>query len=160
MKKLSKLWANNFFRNFILIFIPLLILEISFRLISSLSLPFLTSIRILFGLIIISYTLGFISSKLPKLISKIFNTFVIFLATIYGIAELGFKNFIGVYASVSTSSQAGAVLSYIGDFIKSFKPIYYLLLIPFILLIIYNIFLDHKVVYDLQNYLKNLVILV
>ena len=125
MKKLKKLWANNLFRNFILIFLPLLILEVSFRLIANLEFFSYSGLRILLGLIIIAYPLSFLSSLMPKLISKIFNSIIIFIATIYGIAELGFKNFLGVYASVSTSSQAGAVLSYIGDFVKSFKGVYW-----------------------------------
>ncbi len=151
MKKLKKLWANNFFRNFILIFLPLLILEVSFRLIANLEFFSYSGLRILLGLIIIAYPLSFLSSLMPKIISKIFNSIIIFIATIYGIAELGFKNFLGVYASVSTSSQAGAVLSYIGDFIKSFKGVYYLLLIPFLLLLIYNLFLDSKVTISLPK---------
>ncbi len=154
MKTIKKLWSNNFFRSFTLIFLNLLFLEIGFRLTINLNIFNFSFLRILIGLLIMSFIFGYLSSILPKTLSKIFNTLIIFIATIYGIVELGFKNFIGVYASVSTSSQAGAVLSYIGDFIKSFKWHYYLLAIPFFLFLIYNIFLDKRLTIELPKKVK------
>ncbi len=151
MKKIIKLWQNKFFKNFLILFLSFLTLEIEFRIISKLSLLNYSFLRIILGISIISFILSFILAKLPNIASKIINSLLIFIVTIYGIAELGFKNFLGVYASVSTSSQAGAVLSYTKDFIMSFKWQYYLLAIPFLFLLIYYIFLDKKVTYDLPK---------
>ena len=145
MKKIIKLWQNKFFKNFLILFLSFLTLEIGFRIISKLSLLNYSFLRIILGISIISFILSFILAKLPNIASKIINSLLIFIVTIYGIAELGFKNFLGVYASVSTSSQAGAVLSYTKDFIMSFKWQYYLLAIPFFFLLIYYLFLDKKV---------------
>ena len=47
-----------------------------------------------------------------------------------------FLNFLGVYMSFNTVSQAGAVKDYIMDFLKSCKPIFLTLFLPFILLML------------------------
>lgn len=151
MKKIKKLWQNKFFRNYFLLFITLFLLELEFRLLSGLEIFSYASLRIFLGLNIIAIPLSFLISHLPNLASKIITGLLIFLASIYGIAELGFKSFLGVYASVSTSSQAGAVLAYVFDFIASFKWYYYLLLIPFIFLLIYDIFVDKRVILDMPK---------
>ena len=70
------------------------------------------------------------------------NTILISLcliSSIYSLAQLGFTNYFGIYMSVNTSGQLAAVKSYILDFIKSLKPIYYTVLIPVIPLITYCI---------------------
>lgn len=61
------------------------------------------------------------------------------ISTIYSLAQLGFLEYFGIYMSINTGGQIGAVKSYILDFIKSIKPIYYTLLIPIIPIIIYCI---------------------
>ena len=98
-----------------------------------------SSIRILIGIIcfslIISYIELFIKNKIVIKINKI----IIFLITLYTIAQAGFNNFIGVYISFNVSSQAGAVMSYFFEFIKSFYWYYYLILLPFIIFIVLNI---------------------
>lgn len=151
MKKVLKIWQNNFGRNFIILFGSFMILELEFRLISMLNLLEYSFLRVSLGVAIIAFIIAFIEKKLPNIVAKIINSFLIFIASIYGIAELGFKNFLGVFASVSTSSQVGAVLSYTKDFIMSFKWFYYLLLIPFIIVFIYYVFIDKKIVLDMPK---------
>ena len=56
-------------------------------------------------------------------------------------------NFIGVYASVNSSSQLGAVTDYIKDFFASFLNKYYLILIPFAILLLYYAFIDGRLKY-------------
>ncbi len=70
---------------------------------------------------------------------------VIFLliSSIYAWIQAGFNNFLGVYISMGTSSQAGAVTSYIKEFLVSYKIEYYFILVPFILYILY-LFLIRK----------------
>ena len=58
------------------------------------------------------------------------------LASIYALLQAGFENYIGVFMSFGTSSQAGAVKDYIKDYIDSFHWYYWLILIPILLLII------------------------
>ncbi len=155
-KKIKKLWQSKFLKNYLILILSFLYLEICFRLISNLKIISYDFLRIFLSINIIALLLGFIFSFLPKIINKILNGVIILGVAIYGIVELGFKGFIGSYISIGTSSQAGAVKSYIGDFIRSFKPIYYILLIPFILLLVYYIFIDKKVTLDLPKRKKSI----
>ena len=82
---------------------------------------------------IISYIELFVKDKIIPNI----NIIIVFILSVYSILQVGFNNFIGVYISFNVTSQAGAVLSYILDFFRSFYWYYYFLLVPFILLIIY-----------------------
>lgn len=139
MKKLLK---NDLIKNYIIFLVFLSILEITFKLISGMSLANYALLRIFIGLNFISLLISFILSWFNKKISKIITLLVAFAINVYAFVELGFNNFIGVYVSVNTSSQLGAVTSYIKDFLKSFLPKFYLIFIPFVLLILYYIFLD------------------
>ena len=139
MKNLLK---NNLIKNYMILVVFFLLLEISFRLISGISLNNIALLRIFIGVNFVSILLSFILSWFNKLISKILVLLVSFALSAYTFFQIGFNNFIGVYASVNTKSQLGAVKDYIIDFFASFKATYYLAFIPFILLIIYYLFLD------------------
>jgi len=151
MKKLKKLWQIKYLKNYILLILPLIMLEIIFRLIENLSIFSYQGLRIFLGLNVISLLCSFILGYLPKLVAKIWNLILVLVLAIYGIAELGFNHFLGVYASLQINSQASAVTSYVGDFIKSFKWYFYFLLIPFILLLLYYLFIDKKVALDMPK---------
>ncbi len=78
-------------------------------------------------------------------LAKACYVFFILLVGIYALAQLGFNNFLGNYASLNTSSQLGKVTSYIGDYIHSFKGTYYFILLPGVILTIYIILQkEHK----------------
>ena len=139
MKNLLK---NNLIKNYMILVVFFSLLEISFRLISGISLNNIALLRIFIGVNFVSILLSFILSWFNKLISKILILVVSFALSAYTFFQIGFNNFIGVYASVNTKSQLGAVKDYIIDFFASFKGTYYLAFIPFILLIIYYLFLD------------------
>ena len=139
MKNLLK---NNLIKNYMILVVFFSLLEISFRLISGISLNNIALLRIFIGVNFVSVLLSFILSWFNKLISKILVFLVSFALSAYTFFQIGFNNFIGVYASVNTKSQLGAVKDYIIDFFASFKGTYYLAFIPFILLIIYYLFLD------------------
>ena len=128
---------NKFLYNTIILSTCLFLIEIIFKLVSNQTIFDIASIRILFSSIFISMIISYIELFIKdKLIPKI-NIIIVFIISIYSILQVGFNNFIGVYISFNVSSQAGAVLSYIFDFFKSFYWYYYFLLFPFILLIIY-----------------------
>ena len=139
MKNLLK---NNLIKNYMILVVFFSLLEISFRLISGISLNNIALLRIFIGVNFVSVLLSFILSWFNKLISKILVLLVSFALSAYTFFQIGFNNFIGVYASVNIKSQLGAVKDYIIDFFASFKGTYYLAFIPFILLIIYYLFLD------------------
>ncbi|MDE5539683.1 MAG: LTA synthase family protein, partial [Bacilli bacterium] len=69
---------------------------------------------------------------------------MIFATSVYTCVQLGFYNFLGVYASFQTSSQLGAVKDYIKDFLRSFKWQYFLTLIPFVLVILFFVIFSKK----------------
>ncbi len=96
------------------------------------------------------------------------RTIIILLSlviSIYGMLQLGFRNFIGNYVSVNTSNQLGKVTDYINDFFMSFDPKFYLILIPFVLLVLYFIFIDKKIhvndyVFSIPRFSINIALLV
>ena len=151
MKKLNKLWQIKYLKNYILLIIPLILMELIFRIIEKLPIFSYQGLRIFLGLNIIALFCSLILDYLPKLVAKIWNLLLVLILTIYGIAELGFNHFLGVYASIQINSQASAVTTYITGFIKSFKWYFYLLAIPFILLLIYYIFIDKKLNLDMPK---------
>jgi phosphoglycerol transferase MdoB-like AlkP superfamily enzyme len=151
MKKLKKLWQIKYLKNYILLIIPLILMELIFRIIEKLPIFSYQGLRIFLGLNIIALFCSFILDYLPKIVAKIWNLLLVLILAIYGIAELGFNHFLGVYASIQINSQASAVTTYITGFIKSFKWYFYLLAIPFILLLIYYIFIDKKLDLDLPK---------
>lgn len=151
MNKVVKLWQNMFFKNYFILILSFVIEELIFRLIEGLSIFSYSGLRIFIGLNIIALLFSFILEFLPKLVAKIFNPLIILVTAIYGIAELGFNNFLGVYASIQVKTQASAVSNYVWDFIKSFHLSFYLLLIPFILVILYYLFFDKYVSFDMPK---------
>ena len=156
MKKIGKVWQSKFFRNYVILISSFLLLEIFFRSVSDLSLISYASLRILLFLNVFALFFSFILSFCSNKVSKIFNILIILLLTVYGIVQLGFKSYLGVYVSIQSSGQAEAVTSYIWDFIKSFHLSYYLLLIPLLLVLIYYIFVEKRVVFDMPKKIWNM----
>lgn len=145
MKKIKKLWASRVFHNYFLLLICFMLLEILFHVIDGISIFHVASLRVFLGLNILALLFGYLFSFLPRILTKILNAIMVLIFTIYGIAELGFHNYLGVYASVGTNTQLGAVSNYIKDFLASFEWSYYLLIIPFLFLLIYYIVIDKRV---------------
>jgi len=156
MMKLKKLWQIKYFKNYFILFLSFGLLEIIFRLIENLSIFSYDGLRIFIGVNILALIFSFILDYLPKLVAKIFNPLIILILTIYGIAELGFNNFLGVYASLQIKTQASAVSSYIWDFFKTFNWYFYLMIIPFVLVLFYYIFIDKKIDLDLPRKKRNI----
>ena len=143
---MKKYINKNILLNTLIIFTFLIILELIFKIVNFYSLIDYSSIRILLSSFIISFIIGNIEYFINKKIHKYINIIFIFICSIYSLAETGFNNFIGVYMSLGTSSQLGAVIDYIREFILSFRWYYYFLLLPFILMILYYIFINNKVI--------------
>ena len=137
-----KLLKNRFLKNCLLLVISFLLVEIIFRLISSIPVFDMTFLRITIGAFVLAIVISFIFSWTNNLINKIANFIFVFAACFYAWIQLGFNNFIGTYMSINTRSQLGAVIDYIKEFLASFFWQYYLMFIPFVLLILYYIFID------------------
>lgn len=139
---MKRLLNNNLIKNFLVVFTFALLLEITFRLISNTIVFDVSLIRIILGLCFISLIISFILSWTNKTCSKVIITIISLVFTIYAFLQLGFNNFIGVYMSVNTSSQLGAVTDYVKEFFASFLGKFYFIFIPFIILLVYYIFVD------------------
>lgn len=139
---------SRLFKNYSIILVFTFIIEILFRLLSNIDVFDVSLIRIFIGLNIVSIILSYLFSWLSVKLAKVATAITILLVSIYGFFQMGFNNFIGVYASVNTSSQLGAVTAYIKDFFASFLGRYYLIFLPFIFLVIGFIFIKGK---NLEN---------
>lgn len=120
-------------------------IELLFRIVLSYSLFSWSTLRILFSsfLIVCMWNLLF-SFFHNKRVLRISNMFLLLIASIYAIAQAGFGNFLGIFVSVGTSSQLGAVTSYIRDFIHSLKPEFYFIFIPFFCYMLYVLIITKK----------------
>ena len=130
---MHKLLKSDFVYNFLILFIPILGAEMIFRLISGAELLDFAVLRIVLGLVILSLVVGGLISLVKHVISNILAGIFVFVASFYIFLQAGFHNFLGVYISFKTSSQLGAVTSYIKDFFASFHFVYLTIFIPFIL---------------------------
>ena len=133
---MKKLFANRWTKNYIFLLINFLVIEILFTYIDGANISISITRIIAFNNIlalILSFFMSFFKDKVNKIISIIF----LLLVTFYVFVQLGFNNFLGVYASLNTSSQLGAVKDYVREFILSFKIIYYLMFILFLFIIIF-----------------------
>ena len=139
---MKKLLNNNLIKNFLIILVFTFLLEITFRIICGAQVIDVSLIRIFLGLAFVSLIISFILSWTNKTCSKVLIIIIGLVFTIYAFLQLGFNNFIGVYMSFNTSSQLGAVTSYVKEFLLSFLGKFYFIFIPFVLLILYYIFLD------------------
>ncbi len=154
---MKKYINKNILLNTIINFIFLIILEIIFKIVNFYKIIDYSTIRIIISSFIISFIISNIEYFINKKIHKYINIIFIFICSIYAFVETGFNNFIGVYMSLGTSSQLGAVIDYIREFILSFKWYYYFNLLPFILIIIYYIFINKKIIkkYNINNFKNN-----
>lgn len=151
---MKKKFCNKWLINTLIIFISIFMIEIFFKLLEANYLFTWSLLRIFISSLFISILIGFIDSFFKKKVNIIINTILIFGITIYSFAQLGFNNYLGVYMSLNTTSQLGAVVDYIGEYIRSFKLTYYLIFIPFILLVLFYIFLYKKITIELPNLAK------
>ncbi len=153
MKKIGK---NKLFKNYIPLFLTLFSVEILFRVFSNMPLLDWAIFRIFLGCNIIALLVSFIELFFKEKFGNILSGVVLFIATIYAILQAGFENYIGVYVSLGTSSQLGAVTEYIKDYFDSFNPFFYTLLIPFALYIIYKVFFEKIIFHRYYEEMNNL----
>jgi len=144
---MAKIFKNKYFYDYITLLIPLMLIEVLFRIVSGYSLLDLSLIRIFIGLNFLVAIITFFLNFCNNLLTKIIKFIIISVASIYASVQMGFLNFLGVYVSFQESSQMGAVTDYIKDFLKSFKPQYFIPLITILLFITFTIFFSKKFKY-------------
>lgn len=136
-------------------------IELIFRVISKFDIFSYATLRILISSFIIALIITFFSSLTKRRwLRNTINIIFMFGYTIYAWLQLGFINYLGVYISFNTSSQFGAVTDYIGDYLMSFKLIYYVIFIPFIISFIFYIIVIRKKEYYKLNLNKKTLIVI
>ncbi len=141
-----KKYLNNIgFKNYISFLIPFFCIEIMFRILEGMPIFDWAVFRIFLSCNIISLLLSILTSFVKEKVGRILSILVLFIITIYTILQAGFDNFLGVYISLGTSSQLGAVKEYIGDYFASFDAVFWTMLIPFVLYCVYKIRFEKKV---------------
>lgn len=141
---MKNLMRNKLIKNYISLLIPLFIVEVLFRVLSEIPVLDWAVFRIFLSCTIISLLISILTCFLKEKLGTILQIFVLFIATIYAILQAGFENFLGVYISIGTSSQLGAVKDYIKDYLASFNPSFWVILIPFIVYILYKCFFEKR----------------
>lgn len=127
---------------FLYLFIPLLLLEVFFRIAQFGKFDIFTSIRTVLYVLFESLFFCFIFTRFKT--NKVY--FIVGLILViwhcgYTFAELIFKNFMGDWYSFGTVSDgATRIAQFAGIFLSSAKPVYYLCLIPILVYILLNIF--------------------
>lgn len=148
---MKKLFRNRIIKNYLLMFITLFAVEVIFRLVLKMPLLDWSLLRIFVGINIISMTLSVIFSFCGRIGSNILTFLFCLIGSVYATLQAGFYNFLGIFVSVETSSQLGAVTDYITDYFDSFKNSFYCILIPLGALILYYILFERKVKLSLKN---------
>jgi phosphoglycerol transferase MdoB-like AlkP superfamily enzyme len=140
-----KLFYNNVFKNYFLLMLTLFAEEMIFRVVSGLAIIDWAVLRIFIGVNAVSLILSALYSFCGRIASNILTFLTALIGAAYGIGQCGFLNYLGVYMSFGTTSQAGAVKDYIIDYFSSFKISFYFIGIPCILLLLFYLFIDHRI---------------
>ena len=140
-----KVLCNKVFKNYILLMITMFATELVFRYVVKAPIIDWAVLRIFLGINVISLLFSLLLSFVGRIVGNIICFLISLASSIYAIAQVGFLNYLGVYISFGTSSQAGAVKDYIGDYLASFEWNYYLILIPTVVLLLFYIFFDRKI---------------
>ena len=144
INKLKQFKKTTLFRYTLILFIGMFGGELIFRACAHMPIIGYPTLRIFISTLFLSSFIAYLLSFTHHIAARIVIGLVIFLTNFYGYIQLGFNNFLGVYMSFGTSSQLGAVVDYIKDFLHSIKLIYYTNFIPFVLVLLYLIFLERK----------------
>ena len=119
-------------------------IEIIFRLVSNIPIFDWAVFRIFISSNIIALFISIILLFIKEKIGKIISIILMFVLMFYAILQAGFENFLGVYVSIKSSSQLGAVEEFISVYFASFKIYFWLITIPFILYIIYKLYFEKR----------------
>ena len=127
---------------FLYLFIPLLLLEITFRIVQFSKFDIFASLRTILYVLFLSLFFCFILTRFKS--NKVYFIVGLILVIVhsgYTFAELIFKNFMGDWYSFGTVSDGAArIAQFAGIFLSSAKLNYYLCLLP--------IPVSHKVLKD------------
>lgn len=147
---MKKYCLKKFVSIFLCMFLSLLFMELSFKLIAFHKFG-IEVIRVILFDLFYSLLFSFILQYLKTLPIKIIILIINFVYGVYGILQLTFKNLIGNYLSLSASTNNGLnrVSSQIKEFISCIKLQYLILLLPFLFLLL--LFIIRRRKYDYKR---------
>lgn len=120
---------------FVTSFITFFLIEFLFRIMSNQPIFSFGFIRLLMFTTVSALIMSVILSYLSEKLTNIGLLTVVWFFSIYSLAQLGFKNYLGNYFSWSIiKGTVGGVAGYAGDFLKYLKPSYFLTIVPAVLL--------------------------
>ena len=129
---------NFFFISLARLLIVLLYVELFFHYLAFGTLWEKELITIICCTLTISPLLAAFASLLPIRWGRIFISFICWFLSAYGITQLQFHNFMGSYMSVKASFDGAArITEFVGQFIMTMKPVYWLLLLAALVTEIY-----------------------
>lgn len=140
-----RIFYNNVFKNYFLLMLTLFAEEVIFRYCVGSPILDWALLRIFVGVNIVSLLCGALFSFCGRIAGNILTFVVAAIGTVYAIAQAGFENYLGVYMSFGTTSQAGAVRDYIVDYLQSFSWTFWLIAIPLVFLLFFYLFIDHRI---------------
>ncbi len=153
-KYMSKMFALNF--------ISLLFIELLFKIISFNTIFDFEVIRIILFTFVFSLITSFIFTLFRPLVAKILSSITIFILGLYALLELGFKNFMGNFMSLSMLGGGGEVnrvSEEVPTFLASLKPQFFLCLLPFVVLLLIFIFKKNWFKYERPTWKNSLIVL-
>ncbi len=142
---------KKIFKTFSAYLFVLFLTEVMFRIVNKLDILSLDLAIIFFTSSLISIILTNLTILLRGIYAKIFTYVILVILIGYIFLQLGFVNFLGAYASFSTSSQLEAVWEFIPVFLTSFSLKYFLIFLPFLTLIVFNVFKKHYFKYNFKK---------
>lgn len=140
-----RIFYNNVFKNYFLLTIVLFAQELIFKWVTASPILDWSTLRIFIGLNAICLIASAIFSFTGRIVGNILSFVFASVCAIYGIVQAGFLNYLGVFMSFGTTSQAGAVRDYIMDYLDSFEWTFWLIALPLVLLLIFYVFIDHRI---------------
>lgn len=156
LKKLKGFFTNRVVLNTIILFVVTFSLEMIVRWLTDSSFNDWGVLRIGISSLILSLTWSWITHFFKKLPARILNIIYVLFVGIYIFAEFGLYNFLGFFMGIGNAEQGTKVLDYIIDFIGSLKPVYYLLIVPTLIGLIYYIVVDRIIMKNkYRNYKMN-----
>lgn len=140
-----KLLTNKTLKTFSIIFLIIMVIEIIFKFVMDIPVFDWSLFRIAMSAAAFSAFIAVILSFANNIVRNIFIIIIAVALTVYAIVQAGFNNYLGTFMSIATSSQAGAVGDFVGDFFASFKPTYYLMALPLIAFIVLFIIFERRI---------------
>ena len=145
LKNIKNFFTNRVVLNTIVLFTITFSLEMIVRWLTASSFQDWGVLRIGISSLILSLIWSWIGHFFKKIIQRVLNIIYVLFVGIYTFVQFGLYNFLGFFMGMGNAEQGTKVMDYILDFISSLKPVYYMLIVPTLVGLIYYIVLDRLI---------------